>query len=252
MTYTKAEHSKERYAPQPGRKTRVYASLSRMAHSKGKPPTILGEKGRDERQEEPTIVGQLLRKRDVRKCLPGRLPAVGLFHSWCHSESERKQKLQRNGKKQHNWIYSADLHAQGVLIPHSPGEHIELDHWVLAPIGIQREKCKVPQLNDTIQVCILIVDAAPPGLATVLLCDTSPVHLPLLPWMSANCFLSDWPALWCTAEDHQHIVRCSIQGLAVTTWKRKDMWVSSSSQLGTAAWLQEGEKTSKQSLSTGN
>lgn len=81
-TYTKAEHPKERYAPQPGRKTRAYASLSRTAHNKGKPPTILGEKGRrDERQEEPTVVGQILRKRDVRKCLPGRLPTVGLFHS---------------------------------------------------------------------------------------------------------------------------------------------------------------------------
>lgn len=42
--------------------------------------------------------------------------------------------------------------SKGVPIPHNPTEGIELSQWVLAPMGMQMEKCKAPQLNDTIQV----------------------------------------------------------------------------------------------------
>lgn len=53
--------------------------------------------------------------------------------------------------------------SKGVPIPHNPTEGIELSHWVLAPISMQREKCKAPQLNDTIQVWVfLIAEMRPP------------------------------------------------------------------------------------------
>lgn len=47
--------------------------------------------------------------------------------------------------------------SKGVPIPHNPTEGIEWSHWVLAPIGMQRKKCKAPQLNDTIQVRVFLI-----------------------------------------------------------------------------------------------
>lgn len=64
-------------------------------------------------------------------------------------------------------------------------------------------------------------DAAPQGLVPVLFHDCSPRYFGFSPRASVNCCLSHWPALWCTAEDHQHNAACSTLGLAKTTWQRK-------------------------------
>lgn len=146
-----------------------------------------------------------------------------------------------------NWIYSVHMHAKirGFLYHITLLRFLKLSHWVLAPTGMQMEKCKVLHWNDTFSMSNFhSQDTDSRGLVTVLLHDASSGHPPLLPGTSTCSCLSDWPALWCTVEDHRHTVMCSIQGLAVTTWKRKNM-SPSSSHLGTAAWSQVGGKEAK-------
>lgn len=107
--------------------------------------------------------------------------------------------------------------------PHNPTEGTELE-W-LSPHTYRHAKGAV-QSSPVGWHCLSLdlsesTDAAPQGLVTVLCHDCSPRHSGLSPRISGSCCLPHWPALWCTAEDHQHNAACSTRGLARTTWQRK-------------------------------
>lgn len=214
---------------------------------KGKGSTVLGERGRKAKRQGRAY--HTRRKKDARGTYwgDGQLQDRSILDVTASLKDKRNRNYREVSEKGCNWICSAHLHAKvrGFLYHITLLRFLKLSHWVLAPTGMQMEKCKVLHWNDTFSMSNFhSQDTDSRGLVTVLLHDASSGHPPLLPGTSTCSCLSDWPALWCTVEDHRHTVMCSIQGLAVTTWKRKNM-SASSSHLGTAAWSQVGGKEAK-------